>query len=1644
MQFRRSAAIGLCTALIAAVQAPAQTPSPSFSFTTYKTGFQQPVGVVFDQEGHAYVWEKGGMVKLVEPNGGDLSVLLDLSEEVSSPSGDDHGLLGFALDPDFANNGYVYLWYTVERALLYNQPDLPHDVSGATQGRCTRYTVVNHHIDPATRHVVLGQDLMDGPPIMGTTHGVGTCFFGADGSLMLSVGDGSLGDPYGAEGVAHGIITQAMSDLKQLRAQDNNSLSGKLLRVDKVTGEGLPTNPHYDPNNKRSAQSRMYVKGLRNPYRVTNIAGVGLGNGPGYFLVSDTGENTWEEVALYTAPDDNGGWPYYEGFDRARINEQIAFPLPSPEPPTMQPLYSWPHPENAAKGLGTVGKIKVNNQAVLITDLNNSPNILGTSSTGNTFYPKNVGLNRYNHLLDDAVLAADYTQDVLRAITFNQANSTVDFNNPNKLFVVARKGAIVDLYTNPYDGYIYAITYGAVGAEVARLNLVSNLPPVAVIKTTDSTATGSGSLTVQFYGDQSYDPDDATIGYAWNFGDGSPTSTEANPIHTFNASTGNPETRQVTLTVTDPHANASLATQTVSLNNLPPQIQTLSVKNNATGAEISSIAVGGNSPTSYDVTLDATVTDDRTAASSLTYTWTVDRHHNNHIHYGQPITGKTVTTQLVPEGGCGEGASYWFAVSLVVTDQDGASATAQKQIYQDCAGLTPQTITVSPVPDQSILNGSLSIAASSSSGLPVTFQKVSGPFEVNAQTGLVTFSGTPGEAVLYAFQHGNTVIGNAYPKEIRFNIVNPPVVTAVDAHGCGAGPITLTASSANSSIAWFATQTGGFPLAIGPTFTPTISQNTTYYVQATGGFANLASVRKPVLASIAGRSIPFAEDFQGDGLPSGWSVKNSNQSALTWSQVNYGNGPETVKRSFSYQDYQAGADVVNGQAVDRDELRTPALDFTNVPFPRLTFDLAYAYNNADDGLSVWVSTDCGATFVPAGFDRKGQALATVGTQQSPFYPQGASQWASQSVDLSDFAGNPNVIVAFRNTPALGNNLYLDNVRVENVPFAPVASFTTPASYCLNQPVPFTNTSTGGATNSYLWTFLDHNSNALGTSTAKHPTWTFTNEEWVSARLTVTNSQGTSISYGPSWILVKSIPTITSTTPGSRNGNGSVVLGAQASNSAPLSWYATPTGSTALGSGTSFTTPNLSTTTTFYVEASNGGCTSTRVAVLATINSGVTDTTPPTAPANLTATGTTQNATNLSWTASTDDTGVTGYDVYQNGNLVAGLSGSSLGYAVTGLRPGTGYAFLVKARDAAGNISASSNLVNITTLSDTTTAPAASFTVSTPISLGQPVAFTNTSTGGSTNTYLWTFLDHNNNPLGTSLATNPTWTFSNEEWVSARLVATNPLGTSTSYGSGWVYANPIPAITSVTPGSRVGTGQVTLGAQASNSGTISWYASLTGGNPLGTGTSFTTPVISTTTTYYVEASKGGIPSPRTAVVATVSGSSTDATAPAASFTMSAPVCLGQPVVFTNTSTGGTTNTYLWTFLDHNNNPLGTSLATNPTWTFSNEEWVSARLVVTNALGTSTSYGPNWVYAKPVPTVLSTTPAARSGNGSVMLGAQASNSGTISWYTTLSGGTALWTGNSFTTPSLSATTTYYAEASNGVCPSPRVAVVATVNP
>ena len=296
--------------------------------------WNEAVALHFGPGNRMYVVERKGRVWIVE-NGVRLpQPFVDISQEVGSWR--DHGLLGFALHPNFTANGYVYLLYIVDTHYLLTNGDPANGYSptrniyyDATIGRITRYTADPSNdrktVLPESRLVLLGETASTGFPVLHQSHGMGSLVFGMDGTLMASAGDGACvvhtdqgsdADTYFQHGLDYGIIG-ADQNIGALRSQYLGSLSGKLLRLDPETGDGLPSNPFWDHAHPRSVRSRTWALGLRNPFRFTLKPGSGSHNpadgNPGIFFLGDVGTSASEELNVIDRPGLNLGWPIFEG-----------------------------------------------------------------------------------------------------------------------------------------------------------------------------------------------------------------------------------------------------------------------------------------------------------------------------------------------------------------------------------------------------------------------------------------------------------------------------------------------------------------------------------------------------------------------------------------------------------------------------------------------------------------------------------------------------------------------------------------------------------------------------------------------------------------------------------------------------------------------------------------------------------------------------------------------------------------------------------------------------------------------------------------------------------------------------------------------------------------------------------------------------------------------------------------------------------------------------------------------------------------------------------------------------------------------------------------------------------------------------------
>jgi len=480
----------------------------------------------------------------------------------------------------------------------------------------------------------------------------------------------------------------------------------------------------------------------------------------------------------------------------------------------------------------------------------------------------------------------------------------------------------------------------------------------------------------------------------------------------------------------------------------------------------------------------------------------------------------------------------------------------------------------------------------------------------------------------------------------------------------------------------------------------------------------------------------------------------------------------------------------------------------------------YAYlGGSGDGNSVNTisTTTCGlppGAYAYTGGSGDGQGLQTTMTQICPYPPHFYAYFGGNG-DGSAMEKNRNCAIVM-----------------------PVADFTgVPTEICVNQNVTFTDASTNAV--GWEWTVTGGTFVSASTMYSQNPVVRYATAGTYTVTLKARNHDGDDIITKTTYIKVNATATISATAPGSRCGAGSVTISATP-NSGTIKWYDAATGGTLLFTGNSYTTPSIAITTIYYAEAYNGCTASSRTAVTATINS------IPTISGN---TASRCDAGTVTISANPSTGTVTWYDTPTGGTLLS----TGAVYTTPSINISTTY--YAETLSAQGCVSTRIPVVATvnTTPTVTSTTPASrcgggSLLLNATVSAGV-LNWYDAATGG---TYLGTT---------TSFAT-PTLSASQSYFVEA-----SNNGCTSPRIEVVATINTIPTITGTTPSSRCSSGTVTLGATGS-SGTINWYDAPTGGVLVGTGASFTTPSISTSTTYYVEVTNGTCTSARTAITATV--------------------------------------------------------------------------------------------------------------------------------------------------------------------------------
>ena len=260
--------LGLCH-----LTTQAQTYPPDFAQVLVANNISNPTAMAFAPDGRIFVAEQAGRLRVIK-NG----VLLSTSfVELNVSSTGERGLIGIALDPDFTNNKYIYLYYTVPGSPAHN--------------RVSRFTANGDIALAGSEFVVLNLD----PLSNATNHNGGAMQFGKDGKLYVAIGENA----------------------NPSHAQNLDTYHGKILRINK-DGSVPSGNPFTTGSEQRK---RVWAYGVRNPFTFS------VHPETGRILVNDVGQALWEEVNDASEPGKNFGWPTTEGKFDATTYPALTNPI---------------------------------------------------------------------------------------------------------------------------------------------------------------------------------------------------------------------------------------------------------------------------------------------------------------------------------------------------------------------------------------------------------------------------------------------------------------------------------------------------------------------------------------------------------------------------------------------------------------------------------------------------------------------------------------------------------------------------------------------------------------------------------------------------------------------------------------------------------------------------------------------------------------------------------------------------------------------------------------------------------------------------------------------------------------------------------------------------------------------------------------------------------------------------------------------------------------------------------------------------------------------------------------------------------------------------------------------------------------------
>ncbi|KRD47598.1 hypothetical protein ASE27_04745 [Oerskovia sp. Root918] len=636
-----------------------------FEKVALDTNTSAPFGMDVAPDGRVFFTELvRGQIRVYDPRTQNTSTAITIPVY----SGGEDGLLGIALDKDFATNGYLYQYYSPASA---NDSDPANFFN-----RISRFTVTDGGpggtvIDPASEKVLIEVPAGRLPDEPGHTGG-SLIFDDRTGDLYIGVGDDV--NPHSEPSGGYAPISERPGQQHDARATsaNTNDLRGKVLRIH-PEADGTYTIPEgnlFAPGTDKTLPE-IYAMGFRNPFRFT------IDPATGNLGVADYSPDNGSDNLANRGPAGIAEWNYIQepGFFGWPLcmgkNEPFRDVDYRTNPVTVGAFFDCANPVNDSILNTGLTQLPPAQPADMYYGYQrtSAPGVInaggGLAPMGGPFYSYDADLvsdTKFPEYYDGKPFFYEWARNKMYSIDLKDATpqgAAVEKVNPflsNEQFL-----APIDSTFGP-EGALYVLDWGGgfgrdnPNSGLHRIDYISgSRSPVA--KPAATPDSGTAPLTVTFDGSASTDPENEALTYAWDFdGDGTTDSTEAKPTHTYTEN-GVFDAR---LTVKDPSGKVGTATAPITVGNTRPEV------------DFNLPPTGSFFDFGDRIDWDVSVTDAEDASI-------VDENviiqpalgHDAHAHPSEPLHGTTGSVETGLGGGHGEDMNVFYVLDARYTDGGG-------------------------------------------------------------------------------------------------------------------------------------------------------------------------------------------------------------------------------------------------------------------------------------------------------------------------------------------------------------------------------------------------------------------------------------------------------------------------------------------------------------------------------------------------------------------------------------------------------------------------------------------------------------------------------------------------------------------------------------------------------------------------------------------------------------------------------------------------------------------------------------------------------------------------------------------------------------------------------------------------------------